>query len=98
VAPDVYEVECVTCHATWTGGAWERCSWCAWAEENQREAQRTLVLLEPDYDVDETEKELQNRIEAWSARLAIAIQAGLVTADEADNAVETWVRKVEQWR
>ena len=97
-APEVDRC-CAACGATWVGPVGERCWWCQRALENLIAAQRTVVLMEPEVDVlDAHDKEIRQAADAWAARLAVAIQADLVSAHEADEAVKAWMEKVTRWR
>jgi hypothetical protein len=99
VDSSAYDVDlrCRVCGATWVGAPGESCDWCARRHENLIAGQRTLVLMEPEIDIDAHEKDLRLQMEAWQARLLVAIEAQLVTAGEADNVVQVWAEKVNQW-
>lgn len=96
--PDVDRC-CSTCGATWVGPRDESCQWCEHRHAALIAGQRTLVLCEPDIDVlDAHDKEIKRAADAWSARLAVAVEARLVTTTEADEAVKAWLEKVTRWR
>lgn len=91
---------CKRCGATWVGTELESCWWCERAHEALIAAQRTVVLMDPDMPnvLDCHDKEIQRTADAWSARLAVARAASLVSAVEADEAVKAWLEKVTRWR
>ena len=89
VGPEYAELICIACGATWIGALFERCDWCAEALERVTSYQAELVLEPP--DVDRDDQRYVVRLEAWAARLAIAVQAGLVDEDKARR---VWDREV----
>lgn len=99
-ADGLWDLVCTRCEATWAGEPWERCGWCEDAERAQQAAQRTLLLCEPESDdvLDMHDSEIQRVAYAWSTRLAVGVQARLLSATEADEAVRSWLQKVTTWR
>jgi len=74
---------CSSCQAEWCGFEGEPCVWCQRRRESIVEDQRRVLLRDsvPDpADVD--------AVNAWVARVAVAVAAGYVTADEARAATE----------
>jgi hypothetical protein len=78
--PDVYEVRCLACRASWCGFVEQSCPWCARAEERQREVQAELLLRV------EVDRDDEDGLRAWAERLRVGVRAGIVTKDQARNA------------
>lgn len=85
---------CWLCSATWTGPVGEACGWCQDRLDNQRRGQATLVLMEPDVELEAMEVELARARDAWQTRLRIAIDAELISKVEAVEAVNAWLEKI----
>jgi hypothetical protein len=92
--PGWAELRCFLCGAGWTGPIGETCGWCEDRIEAQRRGQATLALIEPDVDIDAAPTALTNALEAWRKRLAVAIEAELVTEAQAGEAVNAWLDKL----
>ncbi len=89
IGPEYAELRCVACDATWVGGLFERCPWCARQLELLQRCAAETVLTPPDVDPDDRRRTF--RLEAWADRLAVAVEAGTVTRDEA---LAVWQREV----
>lgn len=74
-------LECSRCQATWEGIALDPCPWCIRSLEIQREHQIDLVLTPPDVDPDDAGYE--DRMLGWAERLKVAVDAELITTDQA---------------
>ena len=79
-------LECDQCEATWVGPDDEPCPWCQEAAEHQLQWQAELTLTPPDTDDDDQQR--PHALEAWAQRLTIAINAGIITKQQALNAWE----------
>lgn len=81
---DVELVCCGECGATWHGYAEDECDWCAAAEERQRRWQAEMVLTAPDVDPEDIAFDGATR--GWADRLAVAVEAELITREQAERA------------
>ena len=90
--PEYVELECVACGAGWVGALFERCGWCAQALERMQNWQAQLALTPPDVDPDD--RSLAERMDAWAQRMATAVQAEIITEDQARAAWNREVRHV----
>jgi hypothetical protein len=91
--PEYVELECCACGAGWIGALLEACPWCAELRARMLEWQAENVLTPP--DVDPAERNYDDRMKAWAARLARAVEAELVTREQALTA---WHREVDDDR
>ncbi len=82
--PLVGDVRCTTCSATWTGLVGDACGWCQTAHQLGIEHQADILLRGP--DVDPADRRHAGSIAAWSERLARGVEAGIITAEQADRA------------
>jgi len=82
-------LQCDTCEATWVGPEGEPCEWCRTALEHLQQWQAELTLTPPDHDPDDRNR--PDALKAWAQRLAVAVEAGLVTRQQAERA---WKRAV----
>lgn len=89
--PGIEELRCVRCDATWSGLAGDTCWWCQQAIQRQREHQADLVLEPPDVHPDDVT--IDARFQGWRQRLAVAIDAGLITSTQAASA---WRRAIDR--
>lgn len=89
---EAFDAECDRCGATWVAlYAGESCKWCIGRHERLVAEQAELVLTPPDIDGDD--RNYPNAMEAWSERLARAVQAGIVERGAAEAA---WNREVSR--
>jgi hypothetical protein len=79
-------VECSTCGATWRGRIGAPCAWCERRGERLLEEQAEMVLRQPDSD--SHDEHHRDRMSAWVQRLRRAVEAGLITEQQANRAVE----------
>lgn len=80
------ELECVHCLATWVGVPGDLCLWCEAVLRALQRYQAELVLR-PDLP-ERTDKRRERAVAAWAeGRLAVAVEAGLVTDLEAERAL-----------
>ncbi len=87
--PHFAECRCSACGATAVVVIGEPCAWCEWAIERQRQWQAQLVLRPPDTEL--TDPRRSDALQAWAERLARAVDAELVTRQQARAA---WDREV----
>lgn len=83
------DLTCDTCGATWVGPVGEACGWCDMAEERQRQWQAEVLL-----STELPDPEASNFADAargWGRRLKRAIDAELITTEQAQRA---WQRSV----
>jgi hypothetical protein len=82
------DLTCTTCDAEWTGPIGEPCAWCLHRAVRLVELQRRLLvhpeLPEPGH------RGHSAAVDAWHERLARAVQAGVITIDDADTAAGRW--------
>jgi hypothetical protein len=74
---------CPRCEATWVADQPEWCGWCCRNWVAMQRAQRTLDLMEPEWE---------HEVEAWTRRLVVAVETGRVTPHEAKTAVMRFLR------
>lgn len=84
---DGASVRCTSCGATWKGATGDRCGWCAQSYAIMLDHQADIVLTPPDFDVDMHDDEIERRMVAWAERLERAVEADIVTHDEAERAL-----------
>ena len=89
--PAIEDLKCCRCGATWCGVAGDACGWCQRSLERQRDHQAELVLQPSDVDPDDVT--MPARFEGWRRRLAVAVEAELISATKAENA---WRRAVDR--
>lgn len=82
---DDHDLKCVRCDATWYGIAGEECAYCINAYMAQLEWQATLLLRAPEVDPDDAT--WHDRMAAWVERLKRGVEAGLITDQQARNAI-----------
>jgi hypothetical protein len=75
---------CDQCGATWTGRIDTACPWCDDANTRMWDGQRIKTLTPPDVDPDD--RVYPQVLIGWGERLNRAIEAGLVSVEEASNA------------
>ncbi len=92
IGPEYAELRCVACGAGWIGALFERCGWCVEALERTTRWQAQKSLTPPDVDPDD--RSLPARYDAWAERLAVAVQAGTLTEQQARAAWDREVRHV----
>jgi hypothetical protein len=83
--PEFYDLRCVVCGATWVGPLLAPCTWCSDVLARNLIWQAELTLTPPDVDPDDATYDA--RMAAWAERLRRAIEAGIVTTAEADDAI-----------
>lgn len=76
---------CVSCGAEWAERPGSRCVWCTRRVANQIAHQRDLDLTPP--DVDAADARHDAAVEAWAARLRVAVEARRVSRSEATTAL-----------
>lgn len=84
-APEMFDLECVVCGATWVGTLLEPCAWCLDRIDAQRHTQARL-LLNPELPPTGTARR-SLAIAEWVAHLARAVQTELVTPQDALRAI-----------
>jgi hypothetical protein len=86
------ELQCDECDATWVGPIGEPCNWCATALDNMRRWQAEKVLEAP--EVDPEDERYDGVMVAWGKRLRVAVEAGIITEQQARTAYERATRGV----
>lgn len=81
-------VKCVICGATWEGQIGELCNWCGDTLRSQQEQQRELTLRVPTF----TQETKQHILRAWGKRLKVQVEAGNITKEEAERALQRAIR------
>lgn len=89
--PNIHDLQCVTCEATWCGVPGDPCWWCERATQRQIDHQIDLLLAVPDIDPDDDNYEL--RMDSWADRMVVGVEAGLITQQQADTAWHRAARK-----
>lgn len=84
-------VRCVRCEATWDGHVFQSCHYCSVDLESMRRHQADMVLEAPDVDPDDIT--YQSRMSAWAKRLRNAVDAELITEQDAVRAMDRASRK-----
>lgn len=84
--PEFYDLQCALCDATWVGTVLERCGWCRDRTDTQTAAQAALLLDPTLPAVDDTRRAAA--VAAWVGRLARAVQSGIVTETDAEQALD----------
>lgn len=79
--PGWADLACNQCNARWTGRINGACPWCADREEWMLEEQRKLIRTPP--DVEREDITYEARMGAWIDRMSRAVEAGIITRDEA---------------
>ncbi len=74
--PDVADLRCVACGATWTGVITEPCPWCERSYQIMLDFQQEIALRAP--EIDRADKRYNSTMNAWGERLAVAVKAGIV--------------------
>jgi hypothetical protein len=87
----VHPLECSQCRASWVGFPGDPCWWCQRSLELTTDWQREKVLRPPEHEVDD--KARPNALRAWAERLAIQVDSGLITKEEAERAIERETRR-----
>lgn len=82
----LFPLRCVVCDASWMGDPLERCWWCEQHLDRLMHYQRELVLRPPDCELED--KRRPELIKNWVERLAVQVEAGTITKEEAKNAIE----------
>jgi hypothetical protein len=85
------ELACDQCAAEWVGIPGAACWWCWDRNEKLIGWHIEAVLTPPDYDPDD--RSYDAVMGAWVDRMAIAIEAGLITREEATRAYERRARR-----
>jgi hypothetical protein len=84
--PDGPWQRCIRCGATWDGHIGQACRWC-WTEyDSLLRLSAEAVLVPPDIDRDD--KRHPDALAAWAKRLAVAVQAELITEQDARTAMK----------
>lgn len=83
-------LQCDQCHATWTGTPNQPCNYCAHQHAYMLRWQTTLTLTPPDTHPDD--RNHHNQLIAWAKRLANAVETGLITQQQATNAIQKATR------
>lgn len=86
LGPAIRDLECNVCGATWAGIIGDACWWCQRGLEIQLEHQADLLLTAP--DTDPADATYEARMGAWAERLAVGIDAGIITERQARNAAK----------
>lgn len=88
--PSAFHAACDRCEATWVALVeHEPCRWCQARHRLIAVEQAALTLRAP--EVDEADRRHPEAMRAWAERLKRAIEAGIVTLEQADAA---WRREV----
>jgi hypothetical protein len=82
--PTCADLRCDQCSATWVGNPGDPCWWCWRRYQAMVEGTAALVLAPPDVDPDD--RTYPQVLIAWGERLNRAIEAGLISVEEASNA------------
>ena len=84
--PDGPWQRCIRCGATWDGHIGQACRWC-WSEYDSLLRLSVEAVLTPP-DVDHDDKRHPDALAAWAKRLAVAVQAELITEQDARTAMK----------
>ena len=82
--PLMADLECIACDATWVGVPGDPCAYCRIHRNLLVQSQRDRILRAPS-PADDDPLPLDQRMFAWGERLKRAVEAGLVTRDEAQR-------------
>lgn len=80
------DLRCCCCQATWAGIPGDACGWCQRSRQIQEGHQTDLLLTPP--DVDPADATYETRMGAWAERLAVGIEAGLISLRQAEHAAK----------
>lgn len=80
-----HQLGCRVCSATWIGPAGEQCWWCERTYVAMLQYQVELVLRAP--EVDRADTNYDNRMTAWTERVAVAVKAGIIDAETARRTI-----------
>lgn len=83
LGPSIADLRCNSCGATWAGLAGEPCWWCERSRQRMLEHQAELVLTAPDVDPDDALHD--DVMGAWTGRLRVAIEAGIIEERDAER-------------
>lgn len=86
------ELECNACGATWVGNPGDPCGYCPRILVAVTEHQADLVLIPPDVDPDNANA--ADIYAKWADRLAVAVEAGLITEGVAKSRLAKEVARV----
>lgn len=75
---------CNVCEATWYGRPVTDCTWCLDAVARMVEWQADLTLTRP--DIDAADERYTAAMEGWADRLEVAVEAGIVSPSQAEQA------------
>lgn len=89
--PDIYDLACQLCGATWAGIPGDPCWWCERNAQIQIDHQIDLLLAAPDVHPDDIRYE--GCMERWAERLDVGVEAELITRQQADVA---WKRSLKR--
>jgi hypothetical protein len=84
--PDGPWQRCIRCGATWEGHIGQQCRWC-WTEYDSLLRLSVEAVLTPP-DIDRDDKRHPDALAAWAKRLAVAVQAELITEQDARTAMK----------
>lgn len=82
--PGIEDLTCCRCEATWAGTPGDPCWWCQRAHEIMADYQADLVRRPPDVDPEDLHYEA--RMDAWADRLVVGVRAGVISAEQAEQA------------
>lgn len=89
--PDGPWQRCIRCGATWDGHIGQACRWC-WREyESLLRLSAEAVLVPPTVDPDDARH--PDALAAWAKRLTVAVQAELITEQDARSAMQREARR-----
>jgi hypothetical protein len=78
-------LECNACEATWVGIPGESCNWCKTSHQQLIAHQAELVTQPP--DIEPNNAQYGAAIEAWSYRLDVAVNAGVIDQHLAERLI-----------
>jgi hypothetical protein len=84
-------LRCDQCSAGWVGNPGDPCWWCWRRYQSIVEETTALALTPPDVDPDD--RTYDAVMGAWVDRMAVAIEAGIITREEATRAYERGARR-----
>jgi len=84
------DLRCDQCSATWVGNPGDPCWWCWDRNRKTLDWHAQAMLTPPDYDPDD--RNYTNVMGAWIDRMAVAVEAGIITREEATRAYQRGAR------
>jgi hypothetical protein len=90
--PDAVDLCCHACGAAWVGNPCDACRWCALALARHK-AWAAESVLTPPAELEPNAHDFDQRLRAWARRLKAHVNAGVITRDEAERALQGVVHR-----